>query len=95
MGQRSVSEDGDACGQDVLHPLVLDAVEQPLTRAFHDEHRRHSHGQSVCRLVGHDLHATILAAAGIDHERLTFKFQGLDQRLTGVENPQVVTQVFA
>jgi hypothetical protein len=43
----------------------------------------------------HDLHATILAAAGLDHERLTFKFQGLDQRLTGVENPKVVKQVFA
>lgn len=43
----------------------------------------------------HDLHATILAAAGLDHEKLTFKFQGLDQKLTGVENPRVVTQVFA
>ena len=30
---------------------------------------------------------------GLDHERLTFKFQGLDQRLTGVENPKVVKQV--
>jgi hypothetical protein len=43
----------------------------------------------------HDLHATILAAAGLDHERLTFRFQGLDQRLTGVENPKVVKAVFA
>ncbi len=42
----------------------------------------------------HDLHATILAAAGLDHEKLTFKFQGLDQRLTGVESPRVVKQVF-
>ena len=32
-----------------------------------------------------DLHATILHQLGIDHERLTFPFQGLDQRLTGVE----------
>ena len=43
----------------------------------------------------HDLHATLLAAAGLDHERLTFKFQGLDQRLTGVENPKVVKALFA
>ncbi len=31
-----------------------------------------------------DLHATILHLMGIDHERLTFRFNGLDQRLTGV-----------
>ena len=32
----------------------------------------------------HDLHATLLALLGIDHHRLTIKFQGLDVRLTGV-----------
>jgi len=32
-----------------------------------------------------DLNATILHCLGIDHERFTFRFQGLDQRLTGVE----------
>ena len=32
-----------------------------------------------------DLNATILNQLGIDHRRMTFKFQGLDQRLTGVE----------
>jgi arylsulfatase A-like enzyme len=32
----------------------------------------------------HDLHATILALLGIDHHRLTTKFQGLDVRLTGI-----------
>ena len=32
-----------------------------------------------------DLNATILNQLGIDHRKLTFKFQGLDQRLTGVE----------
>jgi hypothetical protein len=31
-----------------------------------------------------DLHATILHLLGIDHERLTFRASGLDQRLTGV-----------
>ena len=49
----------------------------------------------VDRVSVHDLHATILAAVGLNHEKLTFKFQGLDQRLTGVENPQIVKQVFA
>ena len=32
-----------------------------------------------------DLNATILDRLGIDHRKLTFKFQGLDQRRTGVE----------
>jgi hypothetical protein len=50
---------------------------------------------AIDKVSVHDLHATILAAAGLDHERLTFKFQGLDQKLTGVENPKVVKAVFA
>ena len=33
----------------------------------------------------HDLNATILHLMGIDHERFVYPFQGLDQRLTGVE----------
>jgi hypothetical protein len=32
----------------------------------------------------HDLHATMLHLLGIDHKRLTVKFQGLDVRLTGI-----------
>jgi len=40
-----------------------------------------------------DLHATILHQMGIDHERLTFRFQGLDQRLTGVEHARVVNDI--
>ena len=32
---------------------------------------------------------------GIDHEKLTFAFQGLDQRLTGVEKARVVTEMFS
>jgi hypothetical protein len=32
----------------------------------------------------HDLHATLLAAFGIDHERLTYRYQGRDFRLTDV-----------
>jgi hypothetical protein len=42
-----------------------------------------------------DFHATILHALGLDHERLTFKFQGLDQRLTGIEHARVVNELFA
>jgi hypothetical protein len=32
----------------------------------------------------HDLHATMLYLLGIDHTRLTFKFQGRQHRLTDV-----------
>jgi hypothetical protein len=42
-----------------------------------------------------DLNATILHQLGIDHNRLTFKYQGLDQRLTGVEPSRVVKEILA
>ena len=42
-----------------------------------------------------DLHATILHLLGLDHERFSFKFQGLDQRLTGVVPAQVVKAILA
>jgi hypothetical protein len=42
-----------------------------------------------------DLHATLLHVFGIDHEKLTFKFQGLDQKLTGVIPAKVVTDLLA
>lgn len=43
----------------------------------------------------HDLHATMLHLFGIDHERFTVKFQGLDARLTGVEPCKVVKEILA
>jgi hypothetical protein len=42
-----------------------------------------------------DLHATILHLLGLNHERLSFKFQGLDQRLTGVVPASVVKGILA
>jgi len=42
-----------------------------------------------------DLHATILHLMGIDHERFGFRFQGLDQRLTGVVPAKVVRGILA
>ena len=42
----------------------------------------------------HDLHATILALMGIDHERLTYRHTGRDFRLTDVHG-RVVKEVFA
>jgi hypothetical protein len=34
-----------------------------------------------------DFHATLLHLLGLDHKKLTYPFQGLDQRLTGVVKP--------
>jgi len=42
----------------------------------------------------HDLHATILALLGLDHERLTYRYAGRDFRLTDVEG-NVVRDIFA
>jgi hypothetical protein len=42
----------------------------------------------------HDLHATMLHLLGIDHKRLTFKFQGRNFRLTDVHG-NVVTKILA
>lgn len=42
-----------------------------------------------------DLNATVLQCLGIDHERFTYRYQGLDQRLTGVQGARVVNEILA
>ncbi len=42
-----------------------------------------------------DLHATVLHLMGLDHKRLTYFHQGLDQRLTGVLDHRVITKALA
>jgi hypothetical protein len=42
-----------------------------------------------------DFHATVLSQLGFDHERFTFKHQGLDQKLTGVLPARVIQEVLA
>jgi hypothetical protein len=42
-----------------------------------------------------DLQATVLHLFGLDDERFTYKYQGLDQRLTGVEKAFVVKPILA
>jgi uncharacterized protein (DUF1501 family) len=58
------------------------------------------HGETSYNIVKdpvhiRDLHATILHQMGIDHDRMSFKFQGLDQRLTGVVPAKVVKGILA
>ncbi|HEV3386037.1 MAG TPA: DUF1501 domain-containing protein, partial [Gemmata sp.] len=40
-----------------------------------------------------DFHATVLNLMGIDHQRFTYRYQGLDQRLTGVEKANVIKEM--
>ncbi len=42
-----------------------------------------------------DMHATMLHACGLDHNRLTAKYLGLDVKLTGVEPARVIDEILA
>jgi hypothetical protein len=42
-----------------------------------------------------DFQATMLHLFGVDHERFSYKYQGLDQKLTGVEKAHVVKELIA
>jgi len=42
-----------------------------------------------------DLHATILHLMGLDHTRLTFPYDGLDQKLTGVQEAAPICEIIA
>ncbi|MCI0638004.1 MAG: DUF1501 domain-containing protein [Gemmataceae bacterium] len=42
-----------------------------------------------------DFHATVLHLMGYNHERFHFRYQGLDQRLTGVEHARVIPELLA
>ncbi|MCX6976499.1 MAG: DUF1501 domain-containing protein [Verrucomicrobia bacterium] len=41
----------------------------------------------------HDLHATMLHQLGIEHNQFTYKFQGLDARLSGVDGAKVIKSI--
>lgn len=40
-----------------------------------------------------DFHATLMHLMGINHERFTARFQGLDARLTGVEPSRIINEI--
>jgi hypothetical protein len=42
-----------------------------------------------------DFHATVLKLLGFDHRRFTYRHQGLDQKLTGVEQARVIKELLA
>lgn len=42
-----------------------------------------------------DFQATILHQFGIEHDRFSYRYQGLDVKLTGVEKAHVIQGIFA
>ncbi|MSR59438.1 MAG: DUF1501 domain-containing protein [Planctomycetaceae bacterium] len=42
-----------------------------------------------------DFHATVLQLLGFDHQKFTYRYQGLDQKLTGVEPAHVIQELLA
>jgi hypothetical protein len=42
-----------------------------------------------------DFNATLLHCLGIDHNKLTYKFQGLDQKLTGTTPANIIPGLLA
>jgi len=63
----------------------------------------HQHGETdefggeavVDRHHIRDLHATILHLMGLDHKKLTYFYGGLDRKLTGVKDAEVIHDVIA
>jgi hypothetical protein len=97
FGRLPVSQKGGKPGRDHNpHAFTVWLAGGGVKGGFHyGETDEIGHKAVVNRVGVHDLQATLLHALGLDHEKLTFKFQGLDQRLTGVEKSRVVQEIFA
>ncbi len=67
-------------------------VQRGLTYGMSDDYGIEVAGNKV---HVHDFHATILHLLGFDHQRLTYRHAGLDFKLTGVNECQVVKGVLA
>ena len=94
FGRTPVSENGD--GRDHNHYgftvwLAGGGVRGGLRYGTTDDYGWYAADDKV---HVHDLHATLLHLLGLDHEQLTFRYQGRDFRLTDVAG-RVVDQLFA
>ena len=61
---------------------------------FHGQTDEIGHKAAVDKVSVNDLHATILHLLGMDHKRLTFRYNGRDYRLTDVAG-EVVRAIVA
>ena len=97
FGRLPISQKGAKPGRDHNpHAFTIWMAGAGVKGGFHyGETDEIGHKAVVNKVSVHDLHATILHALGLDHEKLTYPFQGLDARLTGVEPCHVVKEIFA
>ena len=97
FGRLPISQKGAKPGRDHNpHAFTVWLAGGGVKGGFHyGETDEIGHKAVVNKVHVHDFHATILHALGLDHEKLIFPFQGLDQRLTGVEKSRVVREIFA
>jgi hypothetical protein len=89
MSQGGSGRDHHMKGFSVL--LAGGGLRRGLTYGATDEFGYHAVEN---RVSVHDLHATMLHLLGIDHEKLTYRFQGRDYRLTDVHG-RVVHDILA
>ncbi len=88
--------DGDSIGRD-HNPDVFTAWMAGAGvkgGAHHGSSDEVGHKAAEGRVHVNDLHATMLHLAGLDHERLTYRYSGRDFRLTDVAG-EVVREVLA
>ncbi len=97
FGRLPVSQKGGKPGRDHNpHAFTVWMAGGGVKGGFHyGETDEIGHKAVIDRVSVRDFPATVLALLGLDHEKLTFKFEGLDQRLTGVEEAHPVRDVFA
>jgi hypothetical protein len=97
FGRLPVSQKGDKPGRDHNpHAFTIWMAGGGVKGGVHyGETDELGHKAAVDKVSVRDFHATLLHALGLDHEKLIFPFQGLDQKLTGVEKARVVKEIFA
>jgi hypothetical protein len=97
FGRLPIAQKGDKPGRDHNpHAFTVWMAGGGMKGGFHyGETDEIGFKAAVNRVHVRDIHATILAAVGLDHEKLSYKFQGVEQRLTGFEGATVIQELFA
>jgi uncharacterized protein (DUF1501 family) len=97
FGRLPLSQKGDKPGRDHNpHAFTVWLAGGGVKGGVHyGETDEIGHKAVVDKVHVRDFHATILALMGLDYDKLSFRFQGLDQKLTGVEEARVVKEIFA
>jgi uncharacterized protein (DUF1501 family) len=96
FGRTPYNSAKDAKGREHHHQVFSSWLAGSGVKAgiVHGESDDHGIAVATDGVHVHDFHATILHLLGIDHERLTFRHNGRDYRLTDVEG-QVVERLLA